>query len=252
MKLKKLSILLLSLLAILPMFGQDYAYKYGIFEHKIVAGFNLGATTPVPLPEEVRAIKGWWPQFTPQLGYNILYRIDESQWGIGSGIVLNFKGMGIKDKVKYMHTRVVIEEGSGQELEGYFVGKNETTVKMAYITIPLYASFDLNENWSFRAGGYASYLFSSQFNGSVSDGYLRVGTPTGEKVEITKATFNFDNEMRSFDFGLTIGAERRINNKFGVFTNLDWGLRPVFPSSFGVMEFDMYNIYLTLGLTYRL
>ncbi len=243
---------LLSLATILPALSQDFAYKYGTFEHKIIAGFNLGATTPVPLPDEVRSVDGWWPQFTPQLGYNITYRVDESRWGIGSGIFLNFKGMGVKDKVKYMHTKVVIEEGSEHQLEGYFVGKNETTVKMAYVTIPLYASFDLNENWSFRAGGYASYLFSSHFKGNVSDGYMRVGTPTGERVEIEKATFNYDDEMRSFDFGLTLGAERRINDRFGIFGNLDWGLRPVFPSNFRVMEFDMYNIYLTLGLTYRL
>lgn len=251
MKSKKINILLLSLLIILPVFGQDYAYKYGDFEHKIVAGFNLGATTPLPIPEEVRAIDGWWPQFTPQLGYNIIYRIDESRWGIGSGILLNLKGMGVKDKVKYMHTRVQLEDG-GDELEGYFVGKNETTAKAAYVTIPLYATFDISENWRLRAGGYASYLFSSNFNGSVSDGYLRVGTPLGERVEITKATFNFDDDMRTFDFGLTIGAERSINERFGIFGNLDWGLRPVFPSNFRVMEFDMYNIYLTFGLTYRL
>jgi len=220
-------------------------------EHKIVAGFNFGATAPLPLPKEVRKIEAWWPQFTPQLGYSILYKIDH-QWGIGSGILLNYKGMGVKDKVKYMHTRVVVEEGSTEELEGYFVGKNETRVKTAYVTIPVYASFRAGDNWSFRAGGYVSYLFSGQFKGSVSDGYLRVGDPVGEKVEITKATFDFNDDLRSFDFGLTAGAERKINNRFGIYANLDWGLTPIFPSKFRAMEFDMYNIFLTFGLTYRL
>lgn len=252
MKSKKLNILLAFLLITLPLLAQDYAYKYGVWEHKIVAGFNLGATTPVPLPEEIRTIKEWRPQFTPQIGYNVLYRIDETQWGIGSGILLNLKGMNIKDRVKYMYTRVTLEEGSTQELEGYFVGKNETTVNIAYITIPVYASFDLNENWNFRAGGYVSYKIKSEFGGTVSDGYMRVGTPVGEKIEITQATFNFDDNVRKGDFGLTIGAERRVNDKFGIYGNMDWGLRSIFHPKYRVIEFGMYNVYLTLGLTYRL
>jgi len=230
-------------------FAQSYLNER--FEHKIVAGFNLGATAPTSIPEEIRGIEAWWPQFTPQLGYNILYRTSE-QWGVGSGISLNYKGMGVKDKVKYIHTRVVIEEGTTRELEGYFVGKNETKTKMAYVTVPLYVSYRMNEKWNFRAGGYASYLFSGRFHGNVSDGYLRVGEPTGEKVDITKANFNFDDDIKTFDFGITLGAEMSLKNRFGIYGNLDWGLTPIFPSNFRAMEFNMYNIYFTFGLTYKL
>jgi len=220
-------------------------------EHKIVAGFNLGATAPSSIPAEIRSIEAWWPQFTPQLGYNILYNATE-KWGVGSGIMLNYKGMGVKDKVKYIHTRVVIEEGTTRELEGYFVGKNETKTKMAYVTIPLFASYRLSDKWSVKAGGYASYLFSGRFHGSVSDGYLRVGDPTGEKVDITEARFNFDDDLKNFDFGLTFGGEMKLNDRFGIYGNLDWGLTPIFPSNFRAMEFSMHNIYFTLGLTYKL
>lgn len=220
-------------------------------EHKIVAGFNLGASAPLPIPAEVRSIDAWWPQFTPQLGYGILYKITDT-WGIGSGILLNYKGMGVKDKVKYMYTEVVIEENGSERLQGYFVGKNKTRVKTAYATIPLLVSYKLNKDWSFRAGGYASYLFSGQFKGTVSDGYLREVTPLGTKIEITEAKFDFNGDLRSFDFGLSIGSERKVNNRFGIYGNLDWGLTPIFPSDFKVMEFDLYNIYLTFGLTYKL
>lgn len=220
-------------------------------EHKIVAGFNLGASAPLPIPEEVRSIDAWWPQFTPQLGYNVLYKATD-KWGVGSGILLNYKGMGVKDEVKYMYTEVITMEDNPEKLKGYFVGKNETRVKTAYVSLPIYASYRPNQNWTFKGGGYVSYLFSGQFKGTVSDGYIRLETPTGEKVEITEAMFDFNNDLKSFDFGLTVGAERRINNRFGIYGNLDWGLTPIFPSAFRAMEFDMYNIYLTFGLTYRL
>lgn len=221
------------------------------FEHKIIAGFNIGATAPTSIPAEIRSIDAWWPQFTPQLGYNITYSLNE-KWGLGSGITLDYKGMGTKATVKYIYTSIVIEDGSKDALEGYFVGKNETTIKLAYATIPLYATFNINDSWQIRAGGYASYLFSGKFSGTASDGYIRVNEPTGEKVEITKASFDFNDKLRNFDFGLLVGAEKRINDKFGIYGNLDWGLTPIFPSNFRAIDFNMYNIYLTLGLTYKL
>lgn len=221
------------------------------FEHKIIAGFNIGATAPTSIPAEIRSIDAWWPQFTPQLGYNITYRLNE-KWGLGSGITLDYKGMGTKATVKYIYTSIVIEDGSKDALEGYFVGKNETTIKLAYATIPLYATFNINDSWQIRAGGYASYLFSGKFSGTASDGYIRVNEPTGEKVEITKASFDFNDKLRNFDFGLLVGTEKRINDKFGIYGNLDWGLTPIFPSNFRAIDFNMYNIYLTLGLTYKL
>lgn len=232
-----------------------------MFEHKLVAGFNLGATAPIPLPQEVRAVKGWWPQFTPQLGYNIIYNHNE-KWGIGSGITFDFKGMGARDKVKYMYTSVILEVDGDRPMEGYFSGKNETRIRASYLTIPLYVNYKPHADWSFRLGGYAAYRFSSDFKGEVWDGYLRrvdnKGDPfdeTSEKINIVNkgdATFSFGGEMRDFDFGLLAGAERRINDKFGVTGNLNWGLTSIFPSNFKSISFNMYNIYVTLGLTYNL
>jgi len=220
--------------------------------HKIVAGFNIGGTAPLPFPREIRKIKGWWPQFTPQLGYNVTYRAND-KWSVGSGILLDYKGMGTRANVKYMHTRVKLED-DGKELEGYFVGRNETRVKTAYVTIPVYAIYHINNKWNIRAGGYVSYAFSSSFKGKVWDGYLRVGDPTGEKIELyeKEATFDFGDDIRNFDFGLTLGSEMKVNEKFGIFGNLGWGLTSIFKKDFKAIDFDMYNIYLALGLTYKL
>jgi len=44
----------------------------------------------------------------------------------------------------------------------------------------------------------------------------------------------------------------KINERFGVFGNLSWGLSSIFKKDFKAIDFDMYNIYLALGLTYKL
>ncbi|MFR9166755.1 MAG: porin family protein [Dysgonomonas sp.] len=247
MKIKKYIILSLMALFTIPMFGIDP----NKLEHRIVVGFNLGATTPTSIPVEVRELKGWWPQFTPQLGYNILYKTD-TKWGVGTGILLDYKGMGAKVRAKYIHTKV---EYDGSLLEGYFVGTNETRVKTAHVTIPLFATYSFNDKWRVRAGGYASYAFSTSFKGEVYDGYLRVDDPTGTKIEFKdggKATFDFSSDIRDFDFGVLVGGEMKLNQKFNLYGNLSWGLRPIFSKEKRVMDFDMYNIYFALGVAYKL
>lgn len=221
----------------------------GSLEHRIVAGFNVGATMPYSIPDEVVAVKGWWPQFTPQLGYNITYNAHE-RWGLSAGVILNYKGMGIKDRVKYMHVRVVLSEGQ-EPLEGPFVGMNKTEVKAAYVTIPLHVTYRPFKNWCYKFGGFASYLFNGSFKGTVSDGYLRVGDPTGEKVIIDETSFNFDDDLRNFDFGITLGTERKITERIAAYLNMDMSLTPIFPSSFKLMEFNMYHLYFTLGVVVK-
>lgn len=247
--LKYTLVFLITFYSTFALWGQET--KEERFEHKIVAGFNIGATAPTSIPAEVRSVDAWWPQFTPQLGYNVTYKLDQ-KWGLGSGITLDYKGMGTKTTVKYIYTSIVIEDGSKDALEGYFVGKNETIVKLAYVTIPLYATFNISESWQLRAGGYASYLFSGKFSGTASDGYIRVNEPTGEKVQITEASFDFNDKLRNFDFGVLLGAEKKVNDRFGIYSNLNWGLTSIFPSDFRAIDFNMYNIYLTIGLTYKL
>jgi len=229
-----------------------YAFDNDKLEHRIVAGFNLGASAPTSMPREIRKIEAWWPQFATQLGYNIMYH-PNNKWGVGAGILLDYKGMGTKVRAKYIHTRV---EYQGDILTGYFVGKNKTEVKTSYVTVPLFGIYKINEKWRVKAGGYAAYAYSTTFRGDVYDGYLRVDDPTGEKIEFekggNKASFDFSDDVRTFDFGLLFGGEMKVNHKFNIYGNLNWGLRPIFSKEKRVMDFNMYNIYFSLGLAYKL
>jgi len=242
----------IALIFMLLLSGSTYALDKSKLEHRIIAGFNLGATAPSSMPDEVRKIEAWWPQFATQLGYNIIYHT-ESKWSVGTGILLDNKGMGTKVKAKYVHTRV---EYQGDILTGYFVGMNKTEVKSSYVTIPLYAMYSINDKWRVRAGGYAAYAYSATFRGDVYDGYLRVDDPTGTKIEFeeggNKASFDFSDDVRTFDFGLIFGGEMKVNHKFNIFGNLNWGLQPIFSKKKRVMDFDMYNIYFSVGLAYKL
>lgn len=229
--------------------------KTNPFTHTIIVGYNLGATLPVYLPEEIRSVDSYWPQFTPQLGYGMSYRLSGA-WSLESGISLDIKGMGVRDRVKYMYTDVNMD---GNNIKGYFTGRNETEVKITYATVPLQIGYQLNDNWKIKAGGYLSYRSSSEFSGTVWGGYLRKTEDkdiiNSEKVDIEEkgtAVFDFGKELRDFDFGLIGGFEHRLNRKFGLYTNLSYGLISVFPSDFKGVDLKMRNVYATVGMKYVL
>lgn len=235
--------------------GQEKAK--GEFSHKIVVGYHLGGTMPIPLPREVRKISSYWPQFTPQLGYNISYQAGE-RWSLESGITLDWKGMGARDEVKYMYTKVIY---GGDEIQGYFTGKNETRVKIAYATLPVRIAYDLNPTWKIRGGAYVSYRSSAEFSGTVWDGYLRRVDDNindiinSEKIDISNkndATFDFGKEMRNFDMGVSLGFEHIFPGRFGIYGDLTYSLTPIFPSSFTGVDMKMRNIYFVIGASYRL
>lgn len=227
----------------------------GSFSHKIIVGYNIGATLPNNLPREVRSISAYWPQFTPQLGYNVSYHFTE-RWSVESGIALDLKGMGVRDKVKYMYTDVNMD---GNNIKGYFTGRNETEVKITYATIPIRLSYHLNDTWSLKFGTYASYRYSSEFSGTVWDGYLRKTEDkdiiNSELINIGEkdiAVFDFGKDLRTFDFGFSMGFEHSFNRKFGLYTEATYGLIPVFPKSFTGIDMKMRNIYITVGMSYKI
>ena len=87
----------------------------------------------------------------------------------------------------------------------------------------------------------------------LASGYLRVGDPTGEKVEISKenpATYNFADDMRRVLWGVELGADWKITRRFTAFANLDWGMNSVFKSDFKTIDFPMYPLYATFGIAY--
>lgn len=222
------------------------------WEFNVFAGYNLGGSTPMPLPAEIRKINSWSPGFSPTLAFHATRWIN-SDWGLTSGLEIDIKGMTIDADVKYWYTDLVV--GSGEQVgnfSGTFSGKNKTKVMNGYITIPVLGTYRLNHLWTFHAGGYVSLLQDEKFEGTASDGYIRNGGPTGEIVKVTEATYDFSNELRKVDAGIMAAADWNFTRRMAVKGQLSWGLVPLFPSDFKGISYKMYNIYMMLGLAYRL
>lgn len=250
---KAIKIILIAVVAIVcseTLSAQSYLLKN--WEFNVFAGYNLGGTTPLPLPAEIRKINSWGPGFTPTLAFHATKWINP-RWGITTGVGIELKGMSIEADVKHWHTNLVVGEGAQTgTFSGSFSGKNKTKMRNGYLTVPALASFRPYDKWTFHFGGYISFLQDAKFEGSASDGYIRNGGPTGDKINVTTATYDFSDEMSKVDAGLTASADWYFTSKMAVKGQLSWGLVPVFPSSFKGISYNMYNIYVMLGLAYKI
>lgn len=217
------------------------------FKHSVYIGYNIGGLAPVSFPNTIRKINSYSPGPSPGFGYELNYTLHK-KWGIGIGARIDWKCMSVRDNVQYFHTLVSVD---GSAIEGDFSGTNTTNVRNVYLAIPVQATYFSDNNWRLKLGFYMARLIRPSFYGSVSDGYLRVGNSLGEKIIIDHTTFSFNDNQRSFDFGIAAGAEKVVYKKLAVKADLQWGLQPVFPKSFNGISFNMYNIFGTLGIAYH-
>ena len=210
---------------------------------KARAGYSIGGTTPIPLPETIRSIDSY--SLTPSfmVGLDAMLPLTQ-QWGIMTGLRLENKGMKATVTTKAYFMEVVKGD---QKMSGLFTGRVEQEVKQWMLTVPVQATFTLSHRVMLKGGPYVSFLLSKGFSGIASDGYLRKDSPTGPKIlmgnrEGEWATYDFDNDMRGVQFGVGIGVDWRVN----------WGLTGIFPSDFKTVEQTLYPVYGTIGVFYRL
>ncbi len=240
---------LLLIFIILPFIEGNAQQNTHPWEFKINAGYNIGGTSPLPMPVEVRKIEKYSPpSFAPHIAFEAT-RWFNDKWGLTAQFTFDYKGFSVKDSVLNLHTEIKM---SDEIYTGNFTGHNETKIKNSYMTIPIMASYRISDKWLVQAGIYTAYLYSPSFSGTASDGYIREGGPTGEKTEVNEATFDFSDDLRKFDFGLQAAGEWSFSHRFAVRGQLAWGLLPIFPSDFTGVSFKMYNIYGTVGVSYKL
>ena len=220
---------------------------------KARAGYSIGGTTPIPLPETIRSLDSY--SLTPSfmVGIDAMLPLTQ-QWGIMAG--LRFENKGMKADVTTKAYFMEVTKGD-QKMAGLFTGHVEQEVKQWMLTVPVQATLTLSRKVMLKGGPYVSFLLDKGFSGIASDGYLRIDTPTGPKIlmgnrEGEWATYNFDDDSRSLQFGIDIGVDWQVSKRLGVSADLNWGLTGIFPGDFKTVEQTLYPVYGTIGVFYRL
>ena len=221
-------------------------------EYEIKAGINIGGATPLPLPQEIRALTGYNPNIYLSIEGNITkWFTKKKNWGMTLGIRIENKGMEADARVKNYSMEII--GGGGERLSGNWTGDVKTKFRAAYFSIPVLATYQLSNRVRLSAGPYISFKTNGDFNGYVSEGYLRKEDPTGTKVEFTgdnTAPYDFSDDLRSFQWGVQAGASWRAFKRLTVHGDITWGLNNIINKDFQTITFNMYPIYLNVGFGY--
>ena len=183
------------------------------WEVGLKAGVNIGGSSPLPLPREIRSIESFNPK--------------------------NYS--------------MEIIGGDGNRLKGNWTGYVRTDVRNDYLNIPVLASWKPAERWVVQLGPYMSVLMNGSFSGDVYDGYLREGDPTGNKIVFSDgavAGYDFSSELSRLLWGMQAGCEWSAFRHLRLYANVTWGLSDIFRRGFNTISFAMYPIYLNLGFGY--
>lgn len=213
------------------------------------AGYNLGGTSPIPLPVEIREIKS----YKPSMGFSVesdFTKFFDEKWGLLVGVKLENKNMETDARVKNYGMEILSE---GAIASGRWTGGVKTSVRNAFLSFPVQAAYKVHPRTNLKLGVFLSYLIEGKFDGFVYDGYLRNGDPTGEKAVFTgdaTATYDFSDELRKFQWGLQAGVDWEAFKHLKLYADLSWGLNSAFPESFKTITFSMYPIYFNVGVGY--
>jgi len=237
-------------------FGMSSTVKAGVLDSLQIrgrVGYSIGGTSPIPLPETIRSIDSY--SLTPSflVGIDAKLPLNE-KWGINAGLHFENKAMKAEVTTKSYHMEVI---KGGSHLSGLFTGHVSQKITQWMLTVPVQATLELGKKAMLRGGPYVSFLLSKEFSGIASDGYLREGNPTGAKIlmgnkEGEWATYEFDDDLRTVQFGIGVGADWQVYKRLGLSADLNWGLTGIFPSDFKTVEQTLYPIYGTIGVFYRL
>lgn len=218
-------------------------------EFRIKAGIALGGTAPLPIPLQIQGVEGFKPGINTSLEAEFVQDFNGSI-GFSTGLRLETKGMTTNAMVK--NYGMSLNQG-GQTVSGVWTGMVETQVRNSYLTLPVLFLWKPSERWDLKLGPYAAFAISRQFSGYAYDGYLREGSPVGEKVVFegdNKAPYDFHQEISRWDFGVQLGADWRAFPHLLVGLDLTWGMKDMFKKGFETIAFPMYPIYARLNFGY--
>lgn len=257
-KYRKISLLLIASLFVLV--GNVDASNKGAFksffteniDYEVNAQFAIGGSIPINFPQEIRSIESFNPGMQLGLGLQATkWLCNDQDWGVRLGARFQAKGMTTEARVKNYFTEVIMDNAS---INGYYTGLVNTEVKNTYVVVPVSVVKSLSDRWNIYGGLNVAFLIDNGFTGYVSDGYLRQGSPIGEKVVFEgegRGPYDFSNDIRTFQWGAQIGGEYSLNKDFNIFANLDYDFNNVFKKDFSAITFTMHNLYLNIGFGYK-
>lgn len=244
---KKVFISFVLILVSILTFGQELNYKK--FELGPTIGINLGAALPFPFKDIPKGAQGS-PDLNTSVGVFSYYNIND-KWAIGTGFELSKNSFSFKADVvsqKYISTSKI----TGKKTILYYTGPTSGSFDFNYWLFPVEARYRFSDLYTATFGIWASWVYFHSFDVVAIGGKTGTNPDPDKQDPVPRVEYNFDDDLSSFNAGLTGGVQRKIIKNLYLDLKMKLGLFSVFKSGFDSIEYELYPIELKLGVTYNL
>ena len=212
-----------------------WAQQDSDWEFEVRAGVNIGGASPLSMPREIRKINSYSPRLNASIeGVATKWIGEDHKWGISAGLKFEQKGMITGATTKGYSMEIV---NDGERVSGFWTGYVKTRYNSTFFSVPVMGNYRIGNKWKVRAGLFASFRLDGEFNGEVSNGYLREGSPVGEKLIYENgktAPYDFSSHLNHFHWGAQIGGTWQAFNHFTLNADLTWAMKATLKPSVSI------------------
>lgn len=211
-------------------------------------GIDIGAVIPIPYssaPEGAEAT----PKPMPVLGIGIQHNINK-RWNLGAEI--NYHILAIDAAVDVVSQPFWSDDRS---YATYFTGEAYTITELQFVEIPITAYFNINKRWSVVFGPYFSVITKGKLETEGKNGWIsadKEDTDTAPLPGTQNTFFNFNDELANYDVGALLGTQFKISERINFWARFNVGFKSLFKPDFQNIDYDMYQVRFSLGVSYVL
>ncbi len=240
---KNIFLILLITVFSFSVFSQER--KFNFYPNLAV---DLGGAIPFPL-SDIPDGAGGTPKPYPSLGIGSEYTLN-NQWQFA--LEVNYHLIAFSATADVISQAFYFEDGSAQ----YYTGYTETDVELRMVEFPFIALYGDKEGRKLLFGAYYSRILEGRFetrgvNGIYSPDKSITDNATLPGPEIT-IPYNFNEDIDKYDYGVLIGYRYNLNHRLYLWARLNVGFKSIFVSDFTNIDYDMYQVRINLGVSYKL
>jgi Outer membrane protein beta-barrel domain len=240
---KNIFLILLITIFSLSAFSQER--KFNFYPNLAV---DLGGAIPFPL-SDIPNGAGGTPKPYPSLGIGSEYTLN-NKWQFA--LEVNYHLIAFSATADVVSQAFYFEDGSAQ----YYTGYTETDVELRMVEFPFIALYGDKEGRKLLFGAYYSRILEGRFetrgiNGIYSPDKSITDNATLPGPEIT-VPYNFNDDIDKYDYGVLVGYRYDLSNRLHLWARLNVGFKSIFVSDFANIDYDMYQVRINLGVSYKL
>jgi hypothetical protein len=221
------------------LFAQDF--KWSLYPS---LGIDMGGAVPFPF-SDIPDGAGGTPKLNPLLGVGFEYNV-YPRWNLS--LELNYHNLEFSAKAK-----VISQSINNGAL--FFSGDTKTDVELRQIEFPLLSRWKARENWSLLFGIYYSRILEGAFISQGSSGVLSADKEDTDNAVLpgtADMVSDYSWALDKYDYGVLLGYRYNLNHRLFFWGRFHFGFKSIFQKDFEVIEYEMYQLRLSIGASYSL